>query len=107
MNLIAAFKGFAAAQRRVSLVDRLDAIRAEAERRRIDAMPDNVPSYNKDGKLVCYRPNWDKPGMSERVRREAFEDHWAANPPRGSTELRVYMREALRLEDNISKEKNR
>lgn len=72
---IAPFKQFMAS------VDR------DIERRRIEAMPDVIWTYDEAGNRLYGRPNFDKPGVAERVERDAFEAELAANPPRSSIGL--------------------
>lgn len=47
-------------------------------------LPDIIWTYDAKGRRLYGRPNYDKPGMVERVAREAFEAECAANPAGGS-----------------------
>lgn len=75
----------------------LPVIRAEAE------MPDTIWIYDTNGKRLYGRPNYDKPGVFERVARDAFEAECAANPPRSSLGSLLRMQEINRFEDHLKK----
>lgn len=79
----------------------MTAIDREIERKRIDAMPDYVPSAT--GKSMI--PNYDKPGVAEAVARRAFDDQQDANPPRSSIDLLMFMIDRVRFEKSIQGEK--
>lgn len=45
-------------------------------------LPDVIPCYDRHGTLICWRPNFAKPGVTEAVERQVTECEVAANPPR-------------------------
>ncbi len=64
--------------------------------------PDNLPVYDASGHLICWRPNFDKPGVAERVARECFAAELDANPPRSSLGLRLQYARMARFEREMA-----
>lgn len=84
----------------------MSAMDRDIERRRIEAMPDMIPSPTELGrKLGIMVPNYAKPGMAEKVARQAFETECAANPPRSSVELLQRLHEINRFEERMKRER--
>lgn len=80
----------------------MTAIDRDIERKRIEAMPDFIPSASGQSMI----PNYAKPGIAEAVERRAFEDELANNPPTGSLSLRLQMLNINRFEEAINRRKS-
>lgn len=82
----------------------MSAMDRDIERRRIEAMPDMIPSDTETGrKLGVMVPNYAKPGVAEKVARDTFEAECAANPPRSSLGLLLRLHEINRFEKSLTK----
>lgn len=64
--------------------------------------PDTIWTTDATGKRLYGRPNYDKPGVFERVQQDAFEAEMAARPAGGGLSLLIRMK---RLNDFYSKQR--
>ena len=64
-------------------------------------LSDYVPVYDQDGQLICWRPDYDKLGVAEKVEREAFEAECNARPATGSVSVLIRLGEIDRFEERL------
>lgn len=68
-----------------------------------DELPDTIWTYDAQGNRLYGRPNYDKPGVYERVQREAFEAECAARPPRSSVDQIIRFGQIARFEARMER----
>lgn len=68
-----------------------------------DEAPDWVPATGFAGTIGCMVPNYDKPGVRDRVDRDCLAAEFAARPATDHLGLSLQMLRAVRLEEEIER----
>lgn len=71
------------------------------EIRQVAIPPDKIANLDANGILICFVPDYSKPGVFERVARDCFEDELLANPPTSSIGLRLAAEARKRMEEKL------
>lgn len=65
---------------------------------------DRIPVTEK-GKLIGWMPNFKRPGVAEKVERDAFEAECAANPPTSSLGNIIRLHQINRFEERLKQKR--